>query len=241
MKTFISLFLSSVFLVTQSLTLCYATENQGTANLFSSKDVRLKLAAEIEAKGDYLQQIADVYGLEAAHQEFDRMAETNLNTFFSKSREAVKGFSEGEAKEHLQKMQKNLSVYGTENVLPADIEHALSLISDRSKTAKEKVTELHATQSYEHFQTDIQRIKEEVSKVGYKKAFGGLANQMRDRSHDDSYNDGDDALLVLVLIILVAVVILAIITPQPTYYVVGSGCGGYVVYHYYPHNHWHHH
>ena len=240
MKTFISLFVSSVLLITQTLAVSYATEKQGTANLYSSKDMRLKLADEIEAKGAYLQNIADTQGVEVAHQEFERMAQANLTTFFAKSRQTVQSMTEGEAKAHLEKVQKGLATYSpSAETSILDVEQALSILSDRSKTAKEKVTELYANQSYAHFQTEIQKIEEEVSQVGYQKAFGGLANQMRDRSHDDSYDDGDNVFLVLVLIILVAVVILAIVSPQPTYYVVGSGCGGYVGYHYYsrPYNH----
>ncbi len=231
MKTFISLFLSSVLLITQSLAVCYATENQGNTALFSSKDVRLKLAEEVEAKGEYLQRIADTQGLEAAHQEFELMAKSNLTTFFAKTRESVQAMTEEEAKAHLEKLQETNS---------ADVEQALSIISDRGKTAKMKVTELYANQSYEHFQEGIEKIKAEVSVVGYKKAFAGLANQMRDRSHDDSYSDGENVFLVLVIIILVAAIILSSINPQPTYYVVESGCGGYVGYrgyrHYYPYD-----
>lgn len=235
MKSVLSLILTSVFFISQSFALAGGTEAQGTNSLFSSKDLRLKLADEMEAKGEYLQRMADLYGEEAAAREFDRMTYQNLSVFFAKSKEVVTKMTEAEAQTQLMKVENSLASK-SEELGDADVERIASIISDRTLSAKEKMTRINESQTAEHFRGDIDQIKSQISLSGYQKTFSDLASQVRSRTHDDTYSSGDDAFLVVVLILFILLIVVAAATAEPTYYYVAGGCGGYGYYSYHPHS-----
>ena len=184
MKTFFSLVFLTVFFITQTLSVAQTAQK---VTLFSSNDFRLKLAEEINVQGEHLQKIADTQGMESAHQEFEALAKKHLKIFLDQMHATIQNMSENDAQIYVDQIQKNYK----------NIEVVLSIISDRGKTAKEKLNEFSNIQNESNFTNSIEKTKSDANIVGYQKVFSSVANQMRDRSWN-----WDSSLGTVVIVIL---------------------------------------
>ena len=180
MKTIFSVMLSAVLFVTQTVAVCHADENKSTSAGFLADDTRLLIADEISKKGEDLQKIQDVYGVDAANREFELMGRTSIDHFNLQVEKTLENIKEEDARAILENLKA-----------PLTSEKMISILSDKEKSAKSKLMDLNSLQNKSAYVDSLSVVENQAQLEGYKKTFSDIASQMRSRAWD-SHWDYDD-------------------------------------------------
>ncbi len=181
MKTLISGILASVFFVTQTIAMSYASQDIVRPNYLLTEDVRIQIAGEIEKQGEYFQKISDVYGIEVAHHELENNLAFNLKEVFKVAQKQIEALSEDAARLQLEAIQESF-VYSGSGISSSKIEKFTSIVTNRQLSDREKLSALLSVDTDSTLSQQLQNVKAEASIVGYKRVFSKMADELRGRN-----------------------------------------------------------
>lgn len=142
------------------------------AHAQEEKDAILALSNQIEERGQFLQHVADQYGLGEAHALIENQMKTLVSFHEQRMHSFVEYLTPAQIEEFLAIIEQSPL---------AQLESVSQILNLRSMSSKEKILKIVLDIPIRSYEFNFEKMKHLAEKIGYEKVFRDMADLIRSR------------------------------------------------------------